>query len=91
MNAVDCPAPTASDMPDRDHLENSRPLDWDRVAVSKAGKAAVGHLLERLEAEEKRQRARRAKDRARLEATLEVLVMDLYAAARAGTGRWGCP
>ncbi|RMD60786.1 hypothetical protein D6833_09120, partial [Candidatus Parcubacteria bacterium] len=63
-------------------LRNSRPLEWHRVAVGTAAQSAIAHLLDRLEAGETRQRARRSVERRRLSATLEAMVMDLYLAAR---------
>ena len=74
--------------PRRAHLTDSRPIDWDRVATSEAGQAAIDHLLARLEANEGRVRARRAADRERLRATLEAVVMDLFVAARTAAGRY---
>ncbi len=73
---------------DRAHLVHSRPLDWDRVAASENGRAAIDHLLARLEANEQRTRARRPGDRERLRATLEAMVMDLFVAARTAPGTY---
>lgn len=67
-------------------LRNSRPLEWHRVAVGPAAQSAIAHLLDRLEAGEIRQRARRTAERRRLSATLEAMVMDLYVAARLTPG-----
>lgn len=66
-----------------DELDNSRPIRWDRAAITESGKAAVTTLLAQLEAGENRTRARRADDRSRLQGTLEAMLLDLYAAARA--------
>lgn len=72
----------------RDHLENSRPISWDRVATTPKGKAAVAHVVAALDARAERKRARRADDRRRLEATVEAMLMDLYVAAKASPGRY---
>ena len=69
-------------------LGSSRQLDLDRMALSEDGRAAIEHLLERLEADEGRKRKRRADDRHRLRATLEAIVLDLYALAKARPGDW---
>ena len=76
----------------RPHLEDSRPINWDRVATSPNGRRAIQHLLDRLEGRERslglRQRRRRARDRACLAATLEAVVMDLFVAAKTAPSTW---
>jgi len=67
--------------PDRPHLWESRQLCWDRVAATPNAQEALGDLLSELEGLEDRQRARRADDRARLEATLGAVALDLFVAA----------
>ena len=64
--------------PSRPHLENSRPIRWDRIAISQAAMDPLGALLGELEGQEERDRRRRADDQERLEASLEAVVLDLF-------------
>lgn len=72
----------------REHLENSRQLAWDRTCSATGWPSAVDHLMALLEAPEKRLRARRSADRARLVEALAAVVLDLYGAHRGDPGRW---
>lgn len=74
--------------PDRPHLENSRPIRWDRVALTQAPKEALRALLGELEALEQRARRRRANDQKRLEAALEAVVLDLFWSATEDRSRF---
>jgi hypothetical protein len=67
--------------PDRPHLRDSRQLCWDRIAATATAHEALGDLLTELEGLEVRQRARRADDRARLQAALGAVALDLFVAA----------
>ncbi|MBL8554033.1 MAG: hypothetical protein JNL41_07125 [Phenylobacterium sp.] len=81
-------AAAVAPFPDRPHLRNSRPLSWDRAPATPAARAALAELLVQMEAWEPRRRARRADDRARLEATLGAIALDLFAAAGEDAERW---
>lgn len=70
--------------PDRPHLTNCRFIRWDRVAGTLPARRALASLLHALEAwEPPRARARKAKDRERLEAALEAIVLELFCCAQA--------
>jgi hypothetical protein len=84
----DDPCPELWAYPERPYLRNSRPLSWDRVPATLAARAALSELLAEVEAWEPRQRARRAGDRARLEATLAAIALDLFTAAGEDPETW---
>lgn len=67
----------------REELGYSRPLRWDRIAMTESGKAAVAAILNQLQSREARSRARRAADLIRLDATIEAMLIGLYACAKA--------
>lgn len=69
--------------PARPHLTNSRPLRWSCAARTDAEAEAIDHLTALLEDGEQRARKRRGDDRARLRATMEAIVLDLYRSAKA--------
>lgn len=64
-------------------LAYSRPIRWDRSAMTESGKAAVAAMLAQLEAGETRRRRRRPEDQAHLIGTFTASLLDLYAAAKA--------
>ena len=81
-------APDIDAVRDRAHLENSRPLQWNRKGLTDAEQGAIDHLMALLETGENRKRRRREDDRARIRATLEALVLDLYREAKADPTRF---
>ena len=85
---LDDPSSEVEAFPDRPHLRNSRPLSWDRLPATPAARAAISDLLAEMEAGESRQRARRASDRARLEAILGAVAQDLFVAAGHDPEQW---
>ena len=78
LPAVEAPPPF-----DRDALEHSRPVRWDRTADTAGAAAAFAALLAELEQSETRTRRRKANAQARLSATLTAFVLDLFAEAKA--------
>lgn len=76
-------APEKAEKFTREELDYSRPIRWDRAAVTESGKAAVAAVLAELEAGEARGRRRRPEDRERLVGTFTAILLDLYAAAKA--------
>lgn len=84
----DKPDPEPRPYPDQPHLQNSRPLSWDRTPETPAARALVGGLLAEMEAGEARHRARKAVDRMRLEAILGTMALDLFMAAGEDLDRW---
>lgn len=73
---------------DRSHLENSRPLPWDRISSAPGWPNAVDHYLALLEGAERRRRARRSADRERLRETLGAMLLGLYGAYKADPEQW---
>lgn len=85
---LDDPSFEAEAFPDRPHLRNSRPLSWDRTPATPAALAAISDLLREMEASEARRRARRPDQRARLEAILGAVALDLFVAAGDEPDQW---
>lgn len=73
---------------DRNHLENSRPIPWDRTCNAAGWPAALDALLGLLESREGRLRKRRVEDRRKLREVLGAVVLALYATYRAEEDRW---
>jgi hypothetical protein len=73
---------------DRAHLENSRPIPWDRTCDAPGWPVALDGLLDLLESSEGRSRRRRAEDRRKLREVLGAVVLALYATYRAHEDRW---
>ncbi|MDZ3830865.1 MAG: hypothetical protein U0S50_03480 [Sphingopyxis sp.] len=73
---------------DRSHLEDSRPIPWDRTCNAPGWPAALDALLALLESREARSRQRRAVDRRKLREVLGAVVLALYATYRAEEDRW---
>jgi hypothetical protein len=63
-------------------------MRWDRVAITDCGKAAIASVLTALQDTEQRTRIRRPADQDRLNGTLEAILLDLYAAAKADPSRF---
>lgn len=63
-------------------------MSWDRGPATPAARAAISDLLAEMEAGENRQRARRADHRARLEAILGAVALDLFTVAGEDLERW---
>lgn len=85
---LDDPSSEVEAFPDRPHLRNSRPLSWDRTPTTPTARAAISDLLAEMETRETRQRARGADQRARLEAVLGAVALDLFVAAGDEPERW---
>lgn len=81
-------APTSPYPFDAEALNHSRPIRWDRAAITESGRAAISTVLAQLEATEDRHRARRPQDQQRLHGTLAATLLDLYAAAKADPTRF---
>ncbi len=73
---------------DRTHLENSRPIPWDRICDAPGWTVALDALLGLLESREGRLRKRRVEDRRKLREVLGAVVLALYATYRADEDRW---
>lgn len=73
---------------DRQHLENSRQLPWDRTCNAAGWPVALDQLMGELEDGEVRGKKRRPDDRRRLREALGAVVLALYAAHKADEGRW---
>jgi len=81
-------APDAPPQRDRTHLENSRPISWDRTCDAPGWTMALDVLLDLLESREERSRRRRDEDRRKLREVLGAAVLALYATYRADKDRW---
>ena len=80
--------PGAPPQRNRTHLDNSRPIPWDRTCNAAGWPAALDALLVLLESREGRSRQRRAEDRRKLREVLGAAVLALYATYRAVEDRW---
>lgn len=74
--------------PDRPYLRHSRQLNWDRAPAAPMVEAAINALAEELDQHAQRQRARKAVDRRRLQATLGAITLDLFVAAGTDPDLW---
>ena len=81
-------SPGTAEARNRQHLENSRPLPWDRSCNAVGWPPALDRLMTALEGRETRARKRKADDRRRLREVLGAIILALYAAHRADPEQW---